>query len=68
MSEITFSKLHGLANDFIVIEAREVTESLPQLAGAICARSTGVGADGLVAVLPPNFHSANIITAPAMPM
>ena len=53
MSEITFSKLHGLANDFIVIEAREVTESLPQLAGAICARSTGVGADGLVAVLPP---------------
>jgi len=53
MTEIPFSKLHGLANDFIVIDAREVTESLPQLAGAICARSTGVGADGLVAVLPP---------------
>jgi len=53
MTEISFSKLHGLANDFIVIDARGVTESLPQLAGAICARSTGVGADGLVAVLPP---------------
>ena len=53
MVEIPFSKLHGLANDFIVIDGHEVTESLPQLAGAICARSTGVGADGLVAVLPP---------------
>lgn len=53
MIEVPFSKLHGLANDFIVLDARGVTESLPQLAGAICARSTGVGADGLVAVLPP---------------
>ncbi|MFB3923558.1 MAG: diaminopimelate epimerase [Terriglobia bacterium] len=53
MMEIPFSKLHGLSNDFVVLDGRDVSESLPQLAGGICARSTGVGADGLVAVLPP---------------
>jgi diaminopimelate epimerase len=48
-----FTKMHGLGNDFILIE-------LPQGDGAaygqssarLCDRHTGVGADGLVLVLP----------------
>jgi diaminopimelate epimerase len=60
--KIPFAKYHGLANDFIVTESRGLPESLPQLAGAICARSTGVGADGLVVVMPPRIkrHQARL--------
>jgi diaminopimelate epimerase len=51
--EIPFSKFHGLANDFVIAEARGLPRGLPQLARAICERHTGVGADGLLVVMPP---------------
>jgi diaminopimelate epimerase len=47
-SRIRFTKLHGLGNDFIVVRAQGLPRSLPHLARAICNRTTGVGADGLL--------------------
>jgi len=50
---IRFTKLHGLGNDFIMLQ-----EPLPadvdwnKLAPALCHRRTGIGADGLLLVLP----------------
>jgi diaminopimelate epimerase len=55
---IPFRKYHGLGNDFVVLEGivrplplERLTD--PATAAAICARHTGVGADGLLLVLPP---------------
>lgn len=48
-----FSKWHGLGNDFVFINGFE--ESVPdaqQIAKKVCDRHFGVGADGLVLVLP----------------
>ena len=53
-----FSKYQGLGNDFLLIDARmlgEVGNSEPDPAAIrqICDRRFGVGADGLILVLPP---------------
>ncbi|MTI84710.1 MAG: diaminopimelate epimerase [Firmicutes bacterium] len=48
-----FTKLHGLGNDFIVVNAIEemdIPENLSEFAVMICDRHFGVGADGLVLV------------------
>ncbi len=50
---IRFGKFHGLGNDFIVARERGLPRALPALARAITDRTTGVGADGFLAVLPP---------------
>ena len=59
---ITFTKFHGLGNDFIVVSASGLpairrrsphTPILASLARSICRRQTGVGADGLLVMLPP---------------
>jgi diaminopimelate epimerase len=50
---INFSKFHGLGNDFILTNARGLPKALPALARAITNRHTGVGADGIIVVLPP---------------
>jgi diaminopimelate epimerase len=52
-AEIPFAKFHGLRNDFLVVHARRLPHSLFDLARAILDRHTGVGADGLILVLPP---------------
>jgi diaminopimelate epimerase len=47
----TFHKYHALGNDFIVFgpDVKGITaKRLPDLAMAICQRSTGIGADGIV--------------------
>lgn len=46
-----FTKMHGLGNDFILIEPERSTD-FGQLAARLCDRHTGIGADGLVLVLP----------------
>jgi diaminopimelate epimerase len=51
--EISFSKFHGLANDFLVTRFAGLPRALPDLARAICAQHTGVGADGLLVVMSP---------------
>jgi diaminopimelate epimerase len=52
-SKITFTKFHGLGNDFIVTNSRGLTANLSGLAQSICERYTGVGADGLLLVEKP---------------
>ncbi|MFH0886726.1 MAG: diaminopimelate epimerase [bacterium] len=50
--EINYSKLHGLGNDFIVIDNRdcEIVGHHNEFARSICDRHFGVGADGLMLV------------------
>ena len=52
-SRITFTKFHGLGNDFIVTRSRNISGDLCKLAQSICERHTGVGADGLLLVQKP---------------
>ncbi|MGB2695789.1 MAG: diaminopimelate epimerase [Dehalococcoidia bacterium] len=47
-----FTKLHGTGNDFLVIDARDVTRDWSPLAEAMCNRHVGIGADGVMLVLP----------------
>ena len=49
-----FTKMHGLGNDFVVVEAFAGVPStdLSDLAKQVCRRHFGVGADGLVFLLP----------------
>ncbi|MBV8811626.1 MAG: diaminopimelate epimerase [Acidobacteriaceae bacterium] len=51
MIEIPFTKLHGAENDFLLTWADQVgSEDLPGIARRICARTTGIGADGWMLV------------------
>lgn len=51
---VKFSKYHGLGNDFILIDNRQKDEPLlsPEQVVKICDRHFGVGADGIIFVLP----------------
>ena len=51
--KFSFSKWHGLGNDFVIVNGfKEKIDNYPQMAIQVCDRHTGVGADGLVVVLP----------------
>ena len=47
-SKITFTKFHGLGNDFIITRNTNIARDPALLAQAICDRRIGVGADGLL--------------------
>jgi diaminopimelate epimerase len=47
MSTLTFTKHHGLGNDFLVVFHPHV-DDLPALARRVCDRRRGMGADGLL--------------------
>lgn len=49
--EVKFSKYHGLGNDFIIVDDYDEKFNYSILAKAVCNRNTGIGADGLIAVL-----------------
>jgi diaminopimelate epimerase len=50
---MNFTKMHGLGNDFIVIAGeKELPAGVDQLAVQLCNRFFGIGADGLVYILP----------------
>lgn len=50
---MNFTKMHGLGNDFIVVAGeRELPENASELALDLCNRFFGIGADGLVYILP----------------
>lgn len=62
---IPFTKFHGLGNDFVILDARELArdktglkllsewrELCPSLAKYLCSRNFGIGADGLILALP----------------
>ena len=48
-----FHKMHGLGNDFVIVDARETPfEVTPELARGIADRRTGVGCDQLIVLEP----------------
>ena len=48
-----FTKMHGLGNDFIVVYGeQELPHNASELAVSLCHRFFGIGADGLVYILP----------------
>jgi diaminopimelate epimerase len=52
--KVPFTKAHGAKNDFLLTWAADAPEQdREQVARAICARHTGVGADGWMLVSPP---------------
>jgi len=51
---MNFTKLQGAGNDFVLIEAGGIDRDWSRLAIAMCDRHFGVGADGLLLLLPSN--------------
>lgn len=51
---LTFSKYHGLGNDFILVDNRQSADPCltPDQAKLICDRHFGIGADGVIFALP----------------
>jgi len=49
---MNFTKMQGAGNDFILVEASEINLDWPQMAMAMCDRHFGIGADGLLVLLP----------------
>jgi diaminopimelate epimerase len=56
-----FIKMHGLGNDFVVLDARKQKLALDAAAArAIADRHTGVGCDQLILLEPPNQAGADV--------
>jgi diaminopimelate epimerase len=49
----TFTKYEGLGNDFIVLDGRSESDVDERLARTLCDRHFGIGADGVLLLLPP---------------
>jgi diaminopimelate epimerase len=56
---IEFHKIHGAANDFVVIDGRGRAEDWAALAVRACDRRRGVGGDGLLVLEPPSTGHAD---------
>ncbi len=55
-----FTKMQGIGNDFIILEAQELSKtdlSYSELTKKMCNRNFGIGADGLIIVNPPDVDS-----------
>lgn len=58
---IEFAKAHACGNDFLIVDAAQVREhDLSQLSRELCARTTGIGADGVEYVTQRNEREATI--------
>jgi diaminopimelate epimerase len=59
MPALEFRKMHGLGNDFVVLDARErVIPMSPRLAQAIADRHSGIGCDQLIVLERPRLPEA----------
>ena len=47
-----FTKMQGAGNDYVIVESSDANRNWPQLAIAMCDRHFGIGADGLLILLP----------------
>ena len=61
-SSIPFAKFHGLGNDWLVAGAEGLPRSLGKFSKAILDRHAGIGADGLLVMMPPreSRHTARL--------
>lgn len=61
---ITFSKMHGLGNDYVVIDESDKIiipeEKKPEIVEEICRRGFSIGADGVIFVAPASIENADI--------
>lgn len=55
---LRFSKYEGLGNDFVVVNAEQGSSLTPSDAERLCDRRRGIGADGVLLLLPPKDASA----------
>jgi diaminopimelate epimerase len=61
MSHIPFRKMHGLGNDFVVLDGRRHPFALgPALTRAIADRRTGIGCDQLILLEPPGDAAGHV--------
>ena len=49
---ISFTKMHGAGNDFIMVETGDARRDWSPLAIKMCDRHFGIGADSLILILP----------------
>jgi len=49
---MNFTKMQGAGNDFVLVETSDVSQNWSQMAMIMCDRHFGVGADGLLLLLP----------------
>jgi len=62
MPTLHFAKLHGTANDFIYVDARAGFPGDPAAAARrLCDRRRGIGADGLILLLPSNEADGRMV-------
>jgi diaminopimelate epimerase len=69
LMKIDFRKMHGLGNDFVIIDCRKDGRMPPrEIMAAMTHRKLGVGCDQLIPILPPQRQEADafmrIINAP----
>ncbi|MBI5679377.1 MAG: diaminopimelate epimerase [Methanobacterium sp.] len=64
IQEIKFSKMHGLGNDYIVIDetSKELIseEMKPKISAELCRRGFSIGSDGVIFVCPATSHDIDI--------
>ena len=61
MVPIPFRKMHGLGNDFVVLDARRDRIAMDaEVARALADRRTGIGCDQLILIEPPHDRAAQV--------
>lgn len=55
---LAFHKYEGLGNDFVLVEADHESAVTPERARDLCDRRFGIGADGVLLLLPPSSSAA----------
>src|SRR2546422_9458203 len=61
MANTPFLKMHGLGNDFVVLDARQAAFDLtPERRRVIADRRLGVGCDQLIVLEPPTEREADV--------
>lgn len=62
MQTLSFSKMQGLGNDFVVLDAQKLSQqqSISELATTLCDRHFGIGADGLILYWPSQVADARM--------
>ncbi len=58
MGALDFTKYEGLGNDFIVVDVDRPSDFDARIVPALCDRRFGIGADGVLLVLPPKVDAA----------
>lgn len=60
---LPFEKMHGLGNDFVMLERRHLPNQIDEkaLAKLICDRHFSIGADGVIIIDFPRTHDADFI-------